>query len=212
MKIPFLKNPVFLLFLIVPLFFGGICLHLGLEQMHQVQSRGETMTDLPGYLQDWRFLEEKGDLDLYEVRYCYYLGGQEYELTVTERRETPPVTDTPVTVWCEWDDPTVAQVAYKETWQMLLLAGILLLFFPFVMAVGAMLSAGVLSFGQIGLLEGAFGILFFLFGAISSYGICGSLSPAALFSAGGIGLFPLLFYLSAAFLLYRSIRPKKDRF
>ena len=34
---------------------------------------------------------------------------------------------------------------------------------------------------------------------------------AALFSAGGIGLFPLLFYLSAAFLLYRSIRPKKDQ-
>ena len=39
MKIPFLKNPVFLLFLIVPLFFGGICLHLGLEQMRRDHDR-----------------------------------------------------------------------------------------------------------------------------------------------------------------------------
>lgn len=209
-----LKNPVLIVICLACFFFGGTMIYLGFEQLFAIKiSRPELYDTAPGCLWDYQLLEETSDGNRYQLEYSYYVGGAEYKLFKEAVLETEPELNKSIEVINDVCSPENGQISYRETYPMLILAGILTVFAPSVFLLGALVTSGAVDFSMASLLMICFGVMFAGFGFLFFYAMGDSFFPLAAFrKEGAIALFPTLFLASGVFLISNGlIHAKKEK-
>lgn len=209
-----LKNPVLIVMCLACFFFGGLMIYLGFEQLYEIKSGRPELYDIaPGCLWDYEAIEETPEGIKYQLEYSYYVGGAEYKLFHQTILEEEPNLNQSVEVIYDVYSPENGQLSYRQTYPMLILAGVLMVFAPTVFLLGAIISSGVVDFSFASLFMISFGVMFAGFALLFFYAMGESFSPIAAFRAEGAkALLPALFLASGAFLIANGLfHGKKEK-
>ena len=200
------KSSMLMLMFGASMFFGGIMLYLGYEQMQEYKSIPEDHDIISAILWSYEEIGPEDEGTRYKLQYAYYVGNEEFYLYKESVRTVPPEQGETANVWVEWYNPENAGFYYKETYPMLFVAGGILFVVPIVFMLSALVVSGKINFFKgVSLIQLGMGLLFVAFGELFCYGIGGSFSPVETVKKGGItGVFPLIFLAAGAFLSVQS--------
>ena len=160
-------NPILLIMTIGFILCGGLMIYLGFDQLREISAISKDHETTEAFIWDFEDLGPSGDGRLYNIKYVYYVGNEEFIFHKEVKRDTQPVVNTRVTVWYDWQNPANGDILYQETWPGLIIGGVIFTVTPIVFLLSAGVLGGIFDFFKgLSLVQLLMGFLFLAFGVM----------------------------------------------